>query len=559
VKRRRGGSGFGGWSREEQREADLFFSELLGQPASHTKATETEAEFMPVGRWTGPGREPFYGDEPDERWKVVAYPGSRIDDDLRDDDLVVYRSFRFRGSAWRGILVADLDRDSLFREGTDRLRGDAVILRRVLVRPAPVTRVSLPPGRGDPDEGAEDQTAPPASVCARDVAVNDTMALLIAGKAPLPVSKDEIKRAAATAGIRDDYKSVAAVVPATAERRLLIFFHGNGNYVTAAPTGDVPPRVEASGHSRVPRWVSAAGRARIIGVAGDPKNKGVAAAQIKYGFLSLAASQQALAPADSFTDRAVKNPLVLVPENAEVATGSSWAVPPGGQYGTASDGKPSGPGTKRLEELVLECYEHLRCLRNPSNRPYLAPDMSQRASWVSNIQRTYVVGHSGGGKPLVEAAGADMLLITPSSVAGVGGRAVDLWLFDCTYNFREADGRPVGVKNYVNFCTNWHNAKLLGHRADSARFVCVYGPKTEISNTETLADSLRTEIAAVLKVSPTSLLKLHDSNDMSSQSMIKTVIPALTSSPGVIFVRTNVTHDLIPTRFTPLLLRTAAS
>ncbi len=184
MKRRRGGREFGGWSREEQREADLFFSELLGKPAGRTEAAGSEAEFMPVGRWTGPGREPFYGDEPDERWKVVAHPGSRIGDDLRDDDLVVYRSFKFRGSAWRGILVSDQDRDSLFREGTDRLRGDAVILRRVLVRPAPVPRVSLPPGRGEPDEGAEDQPSPAASVCARDVAVNETMALLIAGKAP---------------------------------------------------------------------------------------------------------------------------------------------------------------------------------------------------------------------------------------------------------------------------------------------------------------------------------------------------------------------------------------
>ena len=548
MRRRRGGREFGGVSREEQREADLFFSELLGRPAGRTEAAASEAEFMPVGRWTGPGREPFYGDEPDERWKVVAHPGSRIDDDLRDDDLVVYRSFRFRGSAWRGILVADLDRDSLFREGTDRLRGDAVILRRVLVRPAPVTRASLPPGRGEPDESAEDQTSSAAPVCARDVAVNDTMALLIAAKAPLPVGKDEIKRAAANAGIRDDYKSVAAVVPATAERRLLIFFHGNGNYVTVAPTGDVPARVEASGHSRVPRWASAAGRARIIG---DPKNKGVAAAQIKYGFLSLAASQQALTPADSFTGRAVKNPVVLVPADAEAATVSSWAVPPAGQYGTASDGKPRGPGTKRLEELVLECYEHLRCLRNPSNRPYLAPDMSQRASWVSNIQRTYVVGHSGGGKPLIEAAGADMLLNTASSVAGVGGRAVDLWLFDCTYN-------SFGIHNYVNFCTNWHSAGLLGYRPDSARFVCVYGPKTKDNNTEELADALRKRIAELLKVPADSLLKKHDSNDMSSPSMINTVIPALISS-GVIFIRTNVRHDEIPTRFTPVLLRTAAS
>ena len=102
----------------------------------------------------------------------------------------------------------------------------------------------------------------------------------------------------------------------------------------------------------------------------------------------------------------------------------------------------------------------------------------------------------------------------------------------------------------MNFCTNWHNAKLLGYRADSARFVCVYGPKTKENNTEELADTLRKQIAAVLKVPPTSLLKLHDSSDMSSQSMIRTVIPALTSS-GVIFIRTNVTHDLIPTRFTP--------
>src|SRR5262245_57996898 len=93
--------------------------------AESDETFETEAELIPVGRWAGPGREPFYGDEPDERWKVVARPGGRIADDLRDDDLVVYRSFKLRGSAWRGTLVSDLDRDSLYREGSDRLRGDA--------------------------------------------------------------------------------------------------------------------------------------------------------------------------------------------------------------------------------------------------------------------------------------------------------------------------------------------------------------------------------------------------------------------------------------------------
>ena len=198
-----------------------------------------------------------------------------------------------------------------------------------------------------------------------------------------------------------------------------------------------PKRVDATGHSRIPRWVSAAGRADIIGVDGDPTKKGVAAGPIKYGFLSLATAQQGLAPQDSFTGLTVKNPVVLVPEDGETPPAVPWSVPPLRQYGTSRDGRPNGPGTKRLEELVIECYDHLRCLRNPSGRPYLPPDMSQRASWVSNVQRTYVAGHSGGGKPLIEAAGADMLLITASSAAGVGGRAVDLWLFDCTYKFTE--------------------------------------------------------------------------------------------------------------------------
>jgi hypothetical protein len=540
---------------DERREADLFFSDLVGQPSSG--ATYIDAEFLPVGRWRGQGREPFFGDERDDVWRVIARPGTVIADDLRDDDLVVHRSFSFRGSAWRSVLVADTNRDALFRDGTDRLKRDTVILRRVLVASPHVTRLRLSPGRSESSgESAEDQPATPAaSVCARDIAVNDTLALVIASNAPLPVSAKEIKRAAADGGIRDDYHSVAAVVPAAADRRLLIFFHGNSNYVTVAPSGDVPTRVDSTGHSRVPRWADAIGRATVTGAPEKPggaSGDGVRAAPIKYGFVALAAAQQALKPETSFTDRDVKNPVVLIPQDAEVSTSAWWCVPPKGQYGSASDGKPSGPGTKKLEDLVLECYDHLRCLRNPSGRPYLSPDASQRASWASNIQRVYVAGHSGGGKPLIEAAGADMLLITPSSAAGLGGRAVELWLYDCTYNF------GVGLKNYVNFCTNWHKAGLLGYRADSARFVCVYGPKTKYGDTESQADLLRTQIAAVLNVAPASLLKLHDSNSMTASSMISTVIPALTSQ-GVVFIRTNVAHESIPTLFTPLLLRTAAS
>ena len=110
----------------------------------------------------------------------------------------------------------------------------------------------------------------------------------------------------------------------------------------------------------------------------------------------------------------------------------------------------------------------------------------------------------------------------------------------------------------MNFCTNWNNARLLANRADGARLVCVYRPASTESDTETEADNLRVQVAGVLHVPAASLRKLHDSADMSSRSMVNDVIPALTSSP-VVFVRTNVPHDLIPTRFTPLLLRTAAS
>ena len=387
----------------------------------------------------------------------------------------------------------------------------------------------------------DDRPTPQATSCARDVAVTDTMALLVTANAPLPVSSGERSRIAPDAGARDDYKSVAAIVPESPERRLLVFFHGNNNYVTLAPTGNVPTKVDASNHSRVPRWADPSGRAAAA------RKK---AAPLSYALDALASSQRALQPSTSFTNSAVKDPVVLIPEDAERTTGNFWSIPPPGQYGAGNSGTPSGPGSVVLQELVLECYDHLRCLQTPSGRPYLSPGMSSRASWVGNLERIYVSGHSGGGKPLLEAAGADMALITRSSVAGVGGRAVEMWLYDCTYNF--------GTHNYVNFCINWNNAGLLNYGPTGARFICVYRPAEPQSNTESEADRLRGLIATALRVPAAGLRVLHDSSDMTSRSMVNDVIPALASRP-VVFVRTNVAHDAIPRLFTPLLLRTAAS
>jgi hypothetical protein len=132
----------------------------------------------------------------------------------------------------------------------------------------------------------------------------------------------------------------------------------------------------------------------------------------------------------------------------------------------------------------------------------------------------------------------------------VRGRAVELWLYDCTYGF--------GTHNYVNFCGNWNAAGLLAYGPAAARFVCVYRPRSPESDTETEADALRDQIAAKLRVPAAGLRVLHDSGNMASPSMVTDVIPALTSRP-VVFVRTHVAHDDIPRLFTPLLLRTAAS
>ncbi len=408
--------------------------------------------------------------------------------------------------------------------------------------PPSIARAEPPEEAATPEPSGGPAPTPAAAACARDVAVTDTVAVLVTTHAPLPVTPAETRRIAGNAGARDDYKSVCAIVPAAPESRLLVFFHGNNNFVTVAPSRGTLPRAVA----RVPRWVDAPPPLDL-----DVRRRisGSASAAIDFRLGTLGAAQRDLS-APALASLPVKEPLVLVPEDAERTEGRFWSVPPRGQYGSHKDGTPSGPGTTRLQDLVAECYEHLRCLSTPSGRPYLAPGMASAASFAGNVRRVYLAGHSGGGKPLVESAGADMVLVTSSSATGTGGRAAELWLFDCTYGF--------GIHNYVNFCTNWHATGRLAYRPDAARLVCVYRARSRESDTETEADRLRTAIAGVLKVGAASLLKLHDDTSLSSPSMTRDVIPALTSSP-VVFVRTRVGHNQIPTLFTTLLLRTAAS
>lgn len=374
--------------------------------------------------------------------------------------------------------------------------------------------------------------APAAATTAPDVAVTESMALLVADAAPLPVTPAERTRVASDAGARDDYRSVCAVVPSTPSSRLLVFLHGNNNYVTVAPDGASPPRAT----SRPPRWADAAGRAAA---ARKP------AAALHYRLERLASSQRALAD-EALRPLDAKDPVVLVPEDAERTVARFWCVPPRGQYGTSSDARATGPGTPALGALVAECDARLRALPSPAGRRYL--DAS--APRLGGAGRVYLAGHSGGGKPLVEAAGSALVLGPFPSSGDGGGRVAELWLLDCTYGW--------GTGNYVTFCERWFAAGRLAHRADAARLVCVYRAASPESNTEKEADALRIALARRLGVPAASLLKLHDSSSMTSPSMARAVIPALTTAP-VVFVRTGVGHDSIPTQFIPLLLRTAAS
>lgn len=259
--------------------------------------------------------------------------------------------------------------------------------------------------------------------------------------------------------------------------------------------------VDAQGRSRVPDWAADDPQARV-GATAKP------AAPLAYHLDRLDSQQMG------------KSPVVLVPEDSVLAHGSFWATEPRGQYQDPA----------RLGRLIADVRGHLACLRRPNGRAYLT-----RRAASSPLKRIYLAGHSGAGLPLQEAAGSD--IVRPH--AGVPS---DLWLFDCTY-WSE-------IGNFVQFCARWHGAgRLAAGRSDAARFICVYRPHTQ---TEGVADALRGEIAQAIGVAPETLVKDHGPDNFASE-----IRPAL-SKNGVLFVRTSLPHDEIPTFFIPQLLETAA-
>ena len=272
----------------------------------------------------------------------------------------------------------------------------------------------------------------------------------------------------------------------------MLYFHGHNGYVT----------VDEKGRSRVPDWAAGQASARA-GASGKD------AAPLVYGLDQLGTKLKA------------KEPMVLVPEVSTLATGSFWAKEPAGQYADPA----------RLKQLVEDCRHHLACLPRPGGGRYVRPDLEK-----SPIDRVYLCGHSGAGIPLEEAAESSLIL--PGA-----GVPTDLWLFDCTYWSK--------VAGFVKFCERWSAVdRLAGGRPDASRFVCVYRPQ---SQTEEVADELRTAIARTLGVDAGSLVQDHSPEDVATD-----IRPAVRKS-GVVFVRTKMAHDEIPGFFIPALIASSGS
>lgn len=125
---------------DQRRAADLFLNDLLGE-------SFTEGSERPDDGLRGP--EPFFGDQTDQCWKVIARGGTRLTVKLRDQDLVVERRFGGGNLSWRCVPVSDVNLSSIYRGRSGVLSDDVVIVRRVRQRRWPI---SLPRFTRD-DEG----------------------------------------------------------------------------------------------------------------------------------------------------------------------------------------------------------------------------------------------------------------------------------------------------------------------------------------------------------------------------------------------------------------------
>ena len=368
-------------------------------------------------------------------------------------------------------------------------------------------------------------SAPPAQP--PDFAVNDCKsAVLYSDEAPL---------ASQARPGQWDLKAVWAHVPSPrpAKPSLLVYYHGHSNYVT----------VVQGGSCRKPDWAATA-------------FANANCAPLGYEFAATAAK--------------FKQPIVLLPEVAKPiqkfvldptsTNPKHQKAIPGVPAVTAHDDAGNLGDPAALGKCVDDCFRLLAALKT-SSPPCSGASLLPSKPALNDIQRFYLSGHSGGGVPLKQAAKSNL----------AKSAFTDLILLDCTY------GHDGGGED---FCTTKGKTNL-GNAADRNRLVVIFRPKSDVSDTETAANALRDKLRKGMTLSSTpvaydpkthsptikpawpplttdmvEILHFADKVHDPSAANLNPIRDAMTKCP-VVFVKTNVEHDRIPTFFIPLVLDSA--
>jgi len=306
------------------------------------------------------------------------------------------------------------------------------------------------------------------------------------------------------------------------EPEVFVFFHGNHHFVAAKKDGaDIKPRK--------PKWAPER-------VKDDHSGKFYKLDQV---------------------DGLVHQPIELLPETGiPNGSGDQWCIEPGDKL-LRKDA---------LGDFINDCLDRLNKLTKPSGT---VKYLSKRIQ-TADLKRLFVMGHSGGTETLNAAASNTIVLEKPT----------DLVSFDRSYGGED-------VTPYFNFCKHWHGKKLLGNGVQKSRFVAVYldwspnmGPSGEdlrpggdtllhrLTKPEDKGGLGLTCNTAALDVTPrlkkgaTAPEIVWPEKDViyirhrfdETKGNLDSIREALKRDYKAIFIITNVSHEIVPAAFTPLIL-----
>lgn len=308
-----------------------------------------------------------------------------------------------------------------------------------------------------------------------------------------------------------DHSAVWCCVPASFDVNaptLLIFFHGHNYFVTAIQSGG---KVVA----RASDWLSGT---RLTAAITKGTAQGPAGPYYKFNAL----------PAGP------PSPLVLMPEDSSEDPAFS---PPRKEFWAREANVGTLASASTLGDMVDDCLDRLTKL-SPTGGAVASPGVGsylKKALVTTDLKRLFLTGHSGGGVPLFTAC---------SNMGMALNQATSLWAFDATYGHPAASVRL--------FCENWETIGRLGMGADDSRVVIIYNP---MSGTQPGANEVRDDLRSGGPGAAGTKFSVRELSHQGPRDL-PAIESALKSSP-IVFINTNVAHDLIPQFFTPILLRNA--